>query len=72
MAGVSAQVVIKSVAREEGRREAQADPIIDSKTLAKSAQAKLEKRRFVSKNASRISNISSASPKACRKQLSTF
>jgi IS30 family transposase len=40
-AGVSAQVVIKSVAREEGRREAQADPVIDPATLPKTAQAKL-------------------------------
>jgi transposase len=40
-AGVSAQVVIKSVAREEGRREAQADPIIDPATLPKTAQQKL-------------------------------
>lgn len=37
----SVQIVKTSVAREEGRREAHADPVIDPATLSKTAQEKL-------------------------------
>lgn len=41
IAGVSEQVVIKSVARERGRREVLADPPIDPATLTPNQQARL-------------------------------